>query len=396
MELTCQSVVENLNKRGHQSQVLTSNYGQTRPVTEGKIDRRLYLEMDLKPLRNAIDFFLRCKKYEAHNRCILREHIQRFQPDVVFIWGMWNLHRILAYDAEQILGDRVLYRFGDYWPTLPSQFMLYWQAPARSIPAHIIKTPLRSIALHSLSNQAPIELKYPHSYCISQAVKKHLLSLNVPIDDSDIIYNGLDMTQFRRKSLELDNMDLHKLLYVGRLAPEKGPDIALKALAYLLKNGNNQNWFLTIVGSGSSDYVAKLKNFAKAHSVSDHINYVGQLPASEIPGLMCDHGILIVPSLWEEPFGRVIVDGMLSGCVVIGSETGAIPEIIEHNHTGCLFPPGDFKALAVLLESLAEKPEHCRNLASNGKRFVLSMFDLEKMVDEVEVLLERVFIGQLT
>src|SRR3990172_1445951 len=91
-EQSCMEEVEELARRGHQTAVLTSMHGtRNRPQTTNGIYRRLYLEVDLGSGKNALTFFLTRKAREAHNLQTLESIIGEFEPDVIFVWGMWNL-----------------------------------------------------------------------------------------------------------------------------------------------------------------------------------------------------------------------------------------------------------------------------------------------------------------
>lgn len=393
MELSCESVVDSLRQRGHQTLVLTSNYGLRVPIPGRDIARSLYLEMEFRPLRNSWDFFTARKKREAHNRATLRSYLADFKPDVVFVWGMWNLHRVLAQDAECSTSGRVLYRFGDYWPTLPAQYVYYWREPGRSRFTKVLKYLLRPLAFRILAREASVSLEYPHSYCISKAVKTHLLRQGVPIQQASVIYNGLDLSPFRDEeedALRSEENDPSRLLFIGRLEPEKGPQIAIESLAHLLRDNNDRAWSLTLAGDGSRSFLSTLQALVDDNGISERVRFLGKIPPAEIPRLLRQHDILLVPSLWEEPFGRVVVEGMAAGRVVVASEIGALPELITHNETGFLFPPGDGDALTRSLVLLANSRVLRAEVAMRGREFALQHFDLDHMIDKVERTLELV------
>jgi glycogen(starch) synthase len=91
---SCHQVVTGLQSKGHQVVVLTSNHGINRTYEDvGEIHRELYLEMDLVRWRHFINFFLASSIREKHNLQYLRGLIKEFRPDIIFIWGMWNLSR---------------------------------------------------------------------------------------------------------------------------------------------------------------------------------------------------------------------------------------------------------------------------------------------------------------
>lgn len=396
MGLTCKSVVQSLARREHHISVLTSYHGYSSPVRQGKVARLLHLEMDLVPVRNAVSFFTTRARRETENRKTLRRFIDKFQPDIVFVWGMWNLHRTLARDAEDMMGDRVLYRFGDYWPSLPSQWVHYWQGVSTNLLLRLLKDALRPVAVQRLAREAPVTLRYPNSYCISCAVKDYLLQSGVPVEHAQVIHNGIDVEPYRQAAARVkpQDRDPRALVFVGRLIHDKGAQVAIEALARLV-NGANPGWRLTIIGSGSEAYVHELEDLAGKLGVSGSVFFLGQIPSTSIPAILAKHSALIVPSLWEEPFGRVLIEGMAAGCVVVGSAIGAIPEIIECGQTGLLFAPGDADALARSLRSLVANPILAKHLAMSGQARAIERYSTERMVDGVAQLLARVVEVQL-
>src|SRR5688572_4367693 len=105
---SCQQVVEGLQQRGHTTLVLTSMDGANNvPVEADGIYRSLYLEMDLVPWRHSLNFFTKRKAREKHNLLHFERVVEQFEPDIIFIWGMWNLPRSLPALAEARYPERV-------------------------------------------------------------------------------------------------------------------------------------------------------------------------------------------------------------------------------------------------------------------------------------------------
>ena len=392
MELSCQAAVDGLRGRGHAALVLTSTHGVRRPRVEGHVARLLRLEMTFAKLHNAWQFFIVRQRHESYNCRVLHEQITRFEPDLVFVWGMWNLSRTLAAYAESLMQGRVLYRFADYWPALPSQVVLYWREPGRYTITRAVKRPLASLALRSLKGHQPVELGFPHCVCVSQAVRRQLLLLSVPVARAPVIDPGYDLSPFRvhRVCDKWRAVTPCDVLYVGRLKPEKGAHVLVEALGYLAARRNGTAWKLTIAGQGDTAYMAKLRRTIESRGIRAQVDWLGHLPPGRIPALMHRHGTLVVPSLWADPLPRVAVEGMAAGCVVVASEIGGLPEIIDHGQTGWLVAPGDARALAEALSMLASKPELAASLAARGQARAAERFDLERMLDQLEPLLASV------
>ena len=186
-EQSCQQVVEGLKDRGHTTLVLTSMHGTDNVSVEANgIYRSLYLEMDLVPFWHSVTFFTKRKAREKHNLQMFERVLQQFDPDIIFIWGMWNLPYSLPAFAEAKFPHKVVYRFATYWPTLPSQHEFYWRAPARNWYSRVIKQTLGRIALAMLSKETQKgPLAFRHAICVSAATRDVLVKAGVPVWQAD-------------------------------------------------------------------------------------------------------------------------------------------------------------------------------------------------------------------
>jgi glycosyltransferase involved in cell wall biosynthesis len=146
-------------------------------------------------------------------------------------------------------------------------------------------------------------------------------------------------------------------LFVGRLTAEKG--IATLLAAARLLQGRVP---LTIVGDGP------LAGMVEAASrTMPGVRWLGRRPKSEVLELMGQSMALVFPSEWFEPFGLVAIEAFAKGTPVVGAAVGAIPEIVEHERTGLLYPPGAAAALATHLERLAGTPRLADELGHQAR-----------------------------
>jgi glycosyltransferase involved in cell wall biosynthesis len=112
--------------------------------------------------------------------------------------------------------------------------------------------------------------------------------------------------------------------------------------------------------------------------------FLGWMPPTEIPALLKKFDVLVLPSVWPEPFSRSVLEGMISGLVVVATRTGGTPEIIVDGENGLLFTPNDPDELAKKLVTLADDPALRAKIASAGKQTILERFTMTKMMDEIE------------
>ncbi len=157
--------------------------------------------------------------------------------------------------------------------------------------------------------------------------------------------------------------------YAGRLVPEKGVDTLIRALGKLPTSAR-----LEIVGQGPER--AALERLARSLGVSDRVSFSGQLASTRLPAFYRQCAVVVIPSRtrpnWKEQFGRVIVEAMACGVPVIGSESGAIPDVVGEG--GLTFPEGDVEALAGHLRALMEDEALRCALGEVGRAEVLRKY----------------------
>lgn len=150
--------------------------------------------------------------------------------------------------------------------------------------------------------------------------------------------------------------------YVGRLVPEKGVDLLIRAHARLPARCR-----LRIIGRGPGE--AALRELARTQGVAERIEWWGALEPAAIPAAMRALDALVLPSRgrpgWQEQFGRVLVEAMASGVPVVGTVSGEIPHVI--GDAGLVVPEEDAEALAAALARLAADGELWRHLAYSGR-----------------------------
>ena len=154
---------------------------------------------------------------------------------------------------------------------------------------------------------------------------------------------------------------------VARLVPEKGVDVAIRALAALGSPAT-----LAIVGVGPSR--SRLEELARTLGVGTSTRFLGPRDPDGVAEFLSAIDVLVVPSrsspVWQEQFGRVIVEAMGCGTPVVGSASGAIPEVMAH--AGLLFPEDDAAALAEQLRDLRASAARRNELAHLGRAWALS------------------------
>lgn len=384
-EQWCGEIADGLRSRGHDVLVLTSTHGRASlPAPDPAWVRRdLHLEMEFASLRNAFQFFTSRTRRERENLTLLRQTVEQHQPDAILLWGMWNLPRSLPALAEGLLPGRVACYIGDYWLTLPSQYENYWNAPARNPLTGLPKLFLRPLARRILAREPRPALQVEHALFPSAFMQTELQHKGVTPKHSKIIHGAIDT----RPYLNLQRASLPEtvsLLYVGRLTREKGVHTAIEGVGHLVRHYGMEKVKLTIVGDGDADYVQVLRQFVARARLASCVDFLPAQPKEALPSLYARSDILIFPSIWAEPFGRVIVEAMASGVVVVGTAVGGAAEILQDGENALTFPPNDSEALSRQLKRLIDSPALCQQLAESARQTAAEKFDLHRMTEEIE------------
>ncbi|HCU73336.1 MAG TPA: glycosyl transferase family 1 [Chloroflexi bacterium] len=153
--------------------------------------------------------------------------------------------------------------------------------------------------------------------------------------------------------------------YAGRLVPEKGVDVLIRAVRAI--GGNS---VLRIAGDGPTmDHLRRLEPIV-------NVEFVGGVPSEEMPSFYQDLDVFVLPSVgrkgWVEQFGRAAVEAMACGVPTIVSDMGELPSVVGDG--GEIVPAGDVDALSTMLRTLRGEVGRRQELAVNGRERVLGRF----------------------
>jgi glycosyltransferase involved in cell wall biosynthesis len=159
---------------------------------------------------------------------------------------------------------------------------------------------------------------------------------------------------------------------VANLIPEKGIDVALRALAQC-----PQRIVLWVAGRGDEE--PRLKALATELGVADRAVFFGQ--QANVEPLMQAADCLVCPSLWAEAAGLVNLEALSTGLPVLASRIGGIPEYVDDGVNGLLFPAGDHAALGSLLTRLSYASDECGRLGAAARTAAVQRFSPAARMD---------------
>lgn len=205
---------------------------------------------------------------------------------------------------------------------------------------------------------------------ISNAITAKYRSL-LPEANITRIYNGIDSTTFFKPDHSIMDKQSIRVLCVGVLFEGKGQHLLLEAVASLPKAIRNKFKIVFAGVLGSKEFMDKLGAIIKEGGLEKNVAFLG--PVNNVDEECARSDVLCVCAK-AEAFGRTTVEAMMSGCLVIGANSGGTSELIEGGSTGLLFETGDPADLASKLKCCVEEREMCKQIAKAGQEMAMERF----------------------
>lgn len=203
--------------------------------------------------------------------------------------------------------------------------------------------------------------------------------VGLPADKVEVIHYGLDDVPAAWGANPPDDVPAGSrvLLAVSRLEPQKGIDVAVRALAKL--RPRHGDVVLVVLGEGPQR--GELEELARSLDVPLHLP--GRVP--DVAAWLRRAEVLVHPARWEG-FGLALLEGMLAGLPVVATRVSSIPEIVADGETGLLVPPDDAGALAHAIEIVLDEP---RDYGRRGRERAHATFSVARMAERTIGVYER-------
>lgn len=158
----------------------------------------------------------------------------------------------------------------------------------------------------------------------------------------------------------------HTIFCAARLTPEKGVHLLLEAIKGL------PHARLIVAGAGPER--ARLEAMAGEYGLHGRVTFAGWLEPKAVASYIDQAGLVVVPSVWPEPFGLVGIEAMAHARPVIAFDVGGVREWLIPDKTGLLVPPGDVSGLASAIGCLLKDPQRGKLLGEQGRMFAAERF----------------------
>jgi glycosyltransferase involved in cell wall biosynthesis len=200
---------------------------------------------------------------------------------------------------------------------------------------------------------------------------------------TELVYNSLTLPPVTRRPEPVLTQNPVRLLALGRFDVTKGFDVLLRACAILQKQGFD--FRLTLAGGGGKamglgDMGRMLSTLRKKLDLEERVAMPGLVSHDKLPEILFSHDIFVAPCVVHASGRRdgipnTVIEAFAYGLPVVGTRVNALPEVIRHNETGLLVPPGNARDLAEAVTWLGGHPTEARRMGQNGMDLVRKIFD---------------------
>jgi glycosyltransferase involved in cell wall biosynthesis len=234
-----------------------------------------------------------------------------------------------------------------------------------------------------------------HVNTVCRSSELHALGLGVDPARLSCIPNGVDTQRFRpgerssalRRQLmgrggAADEADVAAPLvgFVGRLSPEKGPEVFVRAALMLRERLPSARFVIVGDGPLRESMVA----LAAQYRLDDRLHFAGV--RDDMPAVYRELDVAVSTS-HSEAMPLAIMEALASGVPVVATRVGGVPDLIEQGGCGWLCEPGHFDAIASRIASLVEQPDERQRMARRARERVVQRFDVVQQVDATARLL---------
>lgn len=398
-EERCKDCVTLLRQRGHDVTVLTSVY--RKPQTDGAANPHEDAQSEANGAGTVLrqlqphGFFgydwlpvHRLYRLERHNQKVLRNALADVQPDVVHVWNMGGISKSLLHTLE--CGSiPVVYDISDHWiaRSLAADVWLDWWNGSGSAARSALRRLLNLIGAHRWLDKsvptAPVSaLRFAHIYFCSAFLRDLTAQRGYPVAHGTVIHCGIHPEPFARKPTYSPP---RKLLWVGRMAPDKDPLTAIEGFL-LARDKTGLPLQLDLYGRGDDAYVTSLKARIKQAGAEKAIAFRAT-SREQMTRIYAQYDALIFSSNWGEPFALTPLEAMASGLPVVMCPDGGDAELLRDGENAIGFTAADPQSLCDGLLRLLALPDHGAAMATLAYNEVISHYSATAMTDKIESML---------
>lgn len=294
---------------------------------------------------------------EEKNKKPLITHVKRWVKKIWNLWGEHRIYSIMKKENPDIVHLNTICSGSGAISAIRQKRKLVWHIREFVEEDHGYRFWNKKKTYKLLSRAELI-------IAISKSVYDKF-SRDLPNADIKVIYNGVDVDKFLNRNHQIfSNLPRIDILMGGSIAESKGQHELIEA-AKLLKSDKEHEYKIHFAGKARPEYLEKLKCMVIQYELAHMVEFEGfkdnmnQIWAKADIAVVCSRA---------EAFGRVTVEAMLSGALVIGANTAGTSELIDNMKTGLLYKQGDSRDLASTIKYAAQNNKMMKKIAYEGQK----------------------------
>lgn len=225
---------------------------------------------------------------------------------------------------------------------------------------------------------------------ISQVIARHMvLDFKVPPELVRVIPRSVDLSRFQIERAAKSPSDPKVITMIGRITPLKGHPYFLRAMAHVVRQIPNLK--IQIIGDAPPHkrfYLDEILLLTRRLGLEKHVEFLGN--RRDIPHLLAHSDCLVLSTITEEAFGRVILEAQAAGVPVVATRVGGVVEIIDHEKTGLLVMPKDVESMAKAVLKVLNDPGLAEKFTEEAQRKIDAQYTIKHMAGATLKVYEEV------
>jgi glycosyltransferase involved in cell wall biosynthesis len=354
-EIVTLKMLEGFKRAGHEQIAVTTIW------TDGEFNRRLS-QLGIPEVR--MPFGMLSKKLSLRPLWWTTKMVSRLP----FLWRSWR-RQMRDFDPDVVLFTS--------WRHALALYPLLDDRPSFLIE-HSYLSPTRTRrALYRF-----LARKLRGFIAVSEFLRRHIVKAGAPVEKVSVVRNGVfsiaDKAQIEEECSRFQPPIAGRLRLglIGQIAPQKGHATVLDAIQLLQERRNVLDVY--VFGAGDTKYISHLKEKIRRSGMENIFHWMGY-EANQIL-IYGQVDVVVVPSLFEDPFPTVAMEAGAYARPVIASRSGGLPEIVKHGVTGWLIDPGNAKELKQHIKVFLENTSAIEKIGEAAQNRIFSEFTQEQMV----------------
>lgn len=358
-EVIWKGYVDHLRALGHEVRVLTTGYGLS--AAEGNSG-----ESGQPHVRRELDWYWREHRWrelslrqqlalERRNAALFDFHVSEFRPDAVTWWPMGGMSLGLIERARR-RGLESIFFVLDPWMVYGPRHDL-WTRTGRKLG--VLRGLVERVTGLPFAGGAEAGTWV---FC-SEAMRRDAATGGLRPERSVTLAPGVAEELLGATSESTPPPWGWRLLYLGRVVPQKGVDTVIQALSSLPPQAT-----LQIVGEGDQGYRDELARLVARSGLDDRVRFSGPCRRDELAAAYRQADVTVFPVRWAEPYGLVPLESMALGRPVVATGKGGSGDYLRDELNALLFPAEDHRALAAAIKRLAGDEGLRERLRAEGRR----------------------------